>query len=149
MLILPKLLFYFRSLLLYVPRSTIVAIQTKLFKFVWQNKKPQMGQLLMYRAQSRGDLGCPGLWKYFLASRLIQLAQWHTSPTSVPWLQFERISVVPFYLPGLLWSRSISPKDIAPFNDIVSQSLYLWSLYKEKFRLLSSPPHLASFFGQT
>lgn len=104
-----------------------------------------MGSLLMCRAQSRGGLGCTDLWKYFLASHLIQLAQWHTSPTSILLVQFERISVVPFYIPGLLWSRSISPKDIAP---LVRQSLYLWSYYKEKFRLLSSLPSLAAFLGK-
>lgn len=70
-LILPKLLFFFRALSLYVPHSVIMAVQSDLLKFIWQNKKPRMSRLLMYRAQSRGGLGCPDLWTYFLASRLI------------------------------------------------------------------------------
>lgn len=144
---LSKLLFYFRSLPIYVPHSTIMAVQSELLKFVWQNKKPCMSRLLMHRAQSRGVLGCPDLWKYYLALRLIQLAQWHTPLSSVQWLQFKSISVVPFYLPGLLWSSFVSPKDVAQLNGIVGQSLYLWFLYKVKFKLLSNPPCLASFLG--
>lgn len=129
------------------PHSTMMAVQSNLFKFILQNKKPRMSRQMMYRAQSRGGLGCPDLWKYFLASCLLQLAQWQASSSSIPWLQFERISVVAFYLPGLLWSGSVSPEDVAPLNGIVGQSLYLWSLYRVKFKLLSSPPHLASFLG--
>lgn len=144
---LSKLLFYFRSLPIYVPHSTIMAVQSELLKFVWQNKKPCMSRLLMHRAQSRGVLGCPDLWKYYLALRLHQLAQWHTPLSSVQWLQFKSISVVPFYLPGLLWSSFVSPKDVAQLNGIVGQSLYLWFLYKVKFKLLSNPPCLASFLG--
>lgn len=147
--ILPKLLFLFRSLPLYVSRSVIQKVQMDLLRFIWQNKKPRMGKVLMYRAQRRGGLGCPDLWKYFLASRLIQMAQWHIVPAPVPWLQFEQISVTPYYLPGILWSRSVSPRDITPLNNIVGQSLYLWSLYRKKFKLHSDVPLLSSFFGRT
>lgn len=146
--ILPKLLFLFRSLPLYVSRSVIQKVQMDLLRFIWQNKKPRMGKVLMYRAQRRGGLGCPDLWKYFLASRLIQMAQWHIVPAPVPWLQFEQISVTPYYLPGILWSRSVSPRDITPLNNIVGQSLYLWSLYRKKFKLHSDVPLLSSFLGE-
>lgn len=45
----------------------------------------------------------------------------------------------PIFPPCLFWSCSFSPRDVAPLNGIVSQSLCLWSLYKEKFKLLSRP----------
>lgn len=146
--ILPKLLFLFRSLPLYVSCSTLLAIQSDLLRFVWQNEKPRLGRPLIYRARVRGGLGCPDLLKYFLPSRLIQLAQWHTSPASIPWLQFEQISVAPYYLPVLLWLRSISPKGITPLNNIVGQSLYLRSLCSRKFKLKSDTPLLSSFLGE-
>lgn len=101
----------------------------------------------MYRAKSKGGLGCPDLWKYFLASRLIQLAKWHTSPTSTPWLQFERVSVLFHTTSRVSSGHALFPLK-ALLLGILSQSLYLWSLYKVKFKLLSSPPHLAFFLGE-
>lgn len=53
MSILPKMLFYFRSLPLYVSRSTIEAIQAKLLRLILQNKELCLGCLLMYRAHAR------------------------------------------------------------------------------------------------
>lgn len=82
-----------------------------------------------------------------MVARLIQLAHWHTSPAHIPWLQFKKSLMMPFYLPGLLWSSSVSPRHIAPLNGIMDQCLYLWTLYKERFELLSRPHRLASFLG--
>lgn len=92
---------------------------------------------MVYRPRAMGGLGLPNLWLYYLAARLLQLAQWHTPPHGIPWLRFERISIAPYYLPGLLWAKAICPKDISTLNAVVGQSLHLWSLYKHKLFLIT------------
>lgn len=63
-------------------------------------------------------------------------------PTNIPWLTFEAHAILPFFLLGLLWSRSIKPSQFAPLNTIVYQSLY-----GKKFHLASPLPPLNSFLG--
>lgn len=86
------------------------------------------------------------MWKY-IASRMVQLAQWHASPAQIPCLRSERISVEQYHLPGLLWRRSFNLRDLSTQNELVSQSYHLWSLYKDKLGLISSLPLLATYLG--
>lgn len=68
----------------------------------------------------------------------------------VPWLHFEMHSVFPYYLPGLLWTRSIRACNVTPLNNIIVQSRYLghlWSFYHGKFKLTSPLAPLYSFIG--
>lgn len=102
---------------------------------------------MIYRPLAMGGLWLPNLWLYYLSARLLQLAQWHTSLLGIPWLRFERTSIAPYFLSGLLWATSIRHRDISSLNAVVGQSLYLWSLYKKKFFLLPPNPRLASFLG--
>lgn len=69
------------------------------------------------------------------------------SPTYIPWLHFERISIDPYFLPGILWAGAVYLKDLSPLNLVVGQSLHLSPLYKQKFTLLLPRPRLANFVG--
>lgn len=147
MSILPKLLFCFRSLPLYVSCQTIELIQKEVNAFVWQAKKPRLNKKLLCRPTTLGGLGLPHLLLYYASARLVQVAQWHSPPARVPWLQFERSSVVPYYLPGLLWLDRVRSKDLTPLNGVAGQSLQLWSLYKTSYVLVPHSPCFASFLG--
>lgn len=96
---------------------------------------------------SQGGLGLPNIWLYYLSARLAQTAQWHAPPDSIPWLQFEISSVCPYYVPGLLWQTVLKPREIGVLNNIVGQTIHLWSLYHHKCNLRSWRPPLTSFIG--
>lgn len=140
MSILPKLLYYFRALPVYVSRQTIEQIQREVNKFIWKDKRLRFGKLISHIHLSRGGLGLPDLWRYFLEARLAQTAQWHAQSNSIPWLRIERASVRPWCLQELLWKASVRIKAFSPLNSIVAQTLHLWSLYNQKFKLSSLNP---------
>lgn len=94
----------------------------------------------MHRSQSNGRLSLPNSWCYYLATRFSQLAQWFAPTSQVPCLYFEEHSILPFHLQGLLWSKSIKPREIYPLNMVVAQSYHLWHRFKYKFHLVSSTP---------
>lgn len=82
-----------------------------------------------------------------MVARLAQKAQWHISLNQIPWLQFENVSIRPFYLPGLLWHTMVRPRDTGTLNSIVSKTQHLWSLYHQILKLYFPRPPLSSFLG--
>lgn len=138
MSILPKLLYLFRALPLYVSCQTLVLIQQDINTFIWNNNYSRYGKLLTHRPMPQGGLGLPDVWLYYLTARLAQTAQWHATPDRIPWLQFEITSVRPFYIH--LWQVSPNPREIGALNNIVGQTIHVWSLYHQKFKLCSYRP---------
>lgn len=57
-------------------------------------KKTRFHRTLLYRPQSLGGLGLPDLWRYYLAARFIQTAQWHAPILDIPWLAFVHIQYI-------------------------------------------------------
>lgn len=140
MTILPKLLYYFRTLPINVPKTKLESLQRKINKFIWNNKKPRCSYSLMYRTQHSGGLGRPNLWLYYLAARLIQLAQWFSPATNISWLIFETSSILPLNLKGVLWANLKSNHALIKHNTIISHLIQLWNRFKDNFKLISGPP---------
>lgn len=92
-------------------------------------------------------MGLPNLWLYFLAARLIQLAQWFSPATNISWLIFETSSILPLNLKGVLWANLKSNHALIKHNTIISHFIQLWNRIKDNFKLLSETPPLASFLG--
>lgn len=147
MTILPKLLYFFRTLPINIPKSKLFSIQRNINKFIWAGKKPRCSYALMHRPQSEGGLGLPNIWLYYLAARLTQLSQWFTPTHETPWKKFEITSIKPLYLQGILWSNITSYSKLSKLNIIVAQFLQLWIKHKDTFKLSSNTPPLASFLG--
>lgn len=94
-----------------------------------------------------GGVGLPDFWLYYLASRFTQIAQWHIPDSKIPWVNFERESILPYQLTGLMWTRNVPNNVIASRNTLVSQSLSLWRSFGNKFGLISRAPPGAMFLG--
>lgn len=144
MSILPKLLYYFRALSVYVSHRTIEQIPRDINSFIWKNMKPRYGKLITHRPLHQEGLGLPNIWHYYVVARLAQTAQWHISNAQLPWLQFEMSPIRPFYLPGPLWHTKVWPRETGSLNSITSQAFHLRSLYHHNFKLCSPshPPFL-------
>lgn len=147
MVILPRLLYLFRSLPIRVSKSYLHTIQTFMNKFIWQNKAPRFAKEVLYRSSKSGGLGVPRIWHYYIACRLAQQAQWNIRDSKVPWVKFEQDSISPLYLPGLMWSSGPLLTEVSNKNLIVKVSLALWNRYKDKYNLISHPSLGASYIG--
>ena len=145
--ILPKLLYYFRTLPINISKSRLEAIQRLINKFIWANKRPRYSYALQHRTQTNGGLGLPNIWKYFLAARLSQLSQWFSPSKNIPWKKFETSSITPLHLQGILWSRYVLYRDLIKRNIIVAHLYQLWLNTKDPFLLSSEISPLTSFLG--
>lgn len=92
-------------------------------------------------------MGVPDFWLYYLSSRFSQIAQWHIPNSRIPWIQFEKQSILPYHISGILWSKNIPLHKLKSLNLLVSQSLSLWRTYFSKFHLSSTTPINATYLG--
>ena len=145
--ILPKLLYYFRTIPINVPKSKLEALQRLINKFIWADKRPRYSYALQFKSQPSGGLGLPNLWKYFLAARLSQITQWFSPNRNVPWISFESSSIYPLYLQGILWSKYVLYKDLIKRNIIVAHAFKLWQNIQDIFSLASTISPFTSYLG--
>lgn len=72
MLILPRILYYFRALPIFIPATFFKAAQSQMHKFVWAYKKPRCSQSSLSKHRIVGGMGLPIILDDFIASILDQ-----------------------------------------------------------------------------
>lgn len=91
MVILPKILIFFRTLPIYVSKSYIESLQRDINKFIWHSKKNRFNKSMLYKLQSLGDLGLPDLWSLIFGGQTYSNCSvaclYCTS--DIPWLAFK------------------------------------------------------------
>lgn len=90
MIILPKLLYLFWTLILSLPRSLLTSIQSQLTKYIWNSKPPRCAGYILTRHQSKGGVSLPHIDNYYYyASILDQIYHWwHPAPEKI-WSTIE------------------------------------------------------------
>uniref|UniRef100_A0A3P9IF90 HAT C-terminal dimerisation domain-containing protein n=1 Tax=Oryzias latipes TaxID=8090 RepID=A0A3P9IF90_ORYLA len=74
--VLPRLLYLFQALPIWIPSSTFKILNKMISTFVWQNKKPRIRKKLLCSSKRDGGLGLPNLRLYYWAAQLRGLAEW-------------------------------------------------------------------------
>lgn len=95
-LLLPQLLYLFRTLPIPIPLSFFTSIQSTLGKFIWQEGKVRCSRVNLMKHRLAGGMGLPIIKDYYTASLLAQLRTWFTPKSSCPWYEIESLQV-----PGL------------------------------------------------
>lgn len=73
MIVLPKILYILRTLIISIPARIFHQFQVQMSKFIWQNKKPRLSLLLMRKKLHHGGMGLPDLKAYHIAVTLHQI----------------------------------------------------------------------------
>lgn len=73
MIILPKIFYIFRTLLISIPKHIFNQIYKQINHYVWQNKKTRLSLSLMNKHLRMGILGLPNLQAYYFAVTLDQI----------------------------------------------------------------------------
>lgn len=111
------------------------------------NSHPHISKMLLYKASKIGGLGLPDFWSYDLAARWSQIAQWHIHNPKIPWVIFEKNSILPYSITWLLWGNKVSNHILEKQNQLVAHSYQLWKLHNKKFIMTSPTPPHNSFIG--
>lgn len=138
--VLPRILYLFQSLPVWVPTSTFTQLDKMLNKFIWQNKRPRVRLKVLCSPKDRGGVSLPNIRQYYWAAQLVAITQWINNDQEVGWVTIEqnavsgvRLSVLPF-LSNNLWKK-LNVKNIW-----VKQTLRIWDVVRKK---LEGPMNLS------
>uniref|UniRef100_A0A3P9J6K5 Reverse transcriptase zinc-binding domain-containing protein n=1 Tax=Oryzias latipes TaxID=8090 RepID=A0A3P9J6K5_ORYLA len=146
MIILPKFLFLFQTIPIFIPKSFFKELDRLTSIFIWNKKIPRIRKEFLERRREEGGLAMPNYMYFYWAANLYKLIFWGMSKKNenIPlWAIMEQDS----YISGSLASVVSSPlpldKKLIPNNPVILGSLKIWQQFRIHFKhkqgLLSAP----------
>lgn len=135
---LPKLLYLFQCVPLFLPQSFFSRLNTAISEFIWNKKTPRIRKQFLQRPRALGGMALPNLRFYYWASniRIIQSYLRFDSYNSPPvWFKLEAESCKPVPLSALAHSPIKSPSSSYTTNVIIKTSLRIWNQFRCCFGL--------------
>ena len=142
MSVLPKFLYLFQCIPLYLTRSFFKGIDSTFISFIWNGKNPRVRLELLQRPKLQGGLALPNLFYYYWAANVQKIMFWlHTPDTD--WCHYEATSCISTSLTALVTSSL--PVSMSQFtnNPIVINTLKIWFQLRRYFgfkQILSLSP---------
>ena len=144
MVTLPRFLYLFQNIRIFLPSSFFRQLDSVICSFVWAYKPPRISKRHLQRPTALGGLGLPVFKQYYWAANARALTYWqkgiidHSLPDGAPlWLSIEAQSLTNTSLPVLLFSMTKPLNRIVGNNFIIKNSLRILNQIK---RFLSLSP---------
>ncbi|CAI9558365.1 unnamed protein product [Staurois parvus] len=135
MTVLPKLLYYFRTLPVRVPPHFLRLLQAKFMRFIWANKHPRVSRNTLFAHRLQGGLGVPNVTKYYQASQIVPLSMLHASSDVPLWVLLELPNCAPIQPSALLWlPPALRPISLSP---MLLHGLRVWDSVRYSSGLMS------------
>lgn len=142
MVSLPRFLYLFQNLPIYLPLKFFKQLDSLILSFIWAGKPPRISMAHLQKNTSCGGLGLPVFRHYYWAANSRALLHWQWgSPTDychdkLPiWLQVEAATVSEASLPVLLFSNTGSFNNSLSRNFVVKHSLKILSQIRKSLKL--------------
>lgn len=134
MTILPKFLYLFQSIPIFLPKSFFQNLNKLISSFIWADKRPRINIRILQDQKQNGGLALPNFLYYYWAANIHKLLYWyHTS--EAPWSVIEETSCTGTSLSALLCSPYPStPVSRYSKNPIVIASLKSWFQFRRYFK---------------
>lgn len=126
MILLPQILYLFRTLPIPVKKAHMLTINKVLRKFVWKDMKPHSSHTLLLKHKNAGGMGMTDLRDYWVATRLSQLRSWFNLSPDKLWIDIEQNASPTPSLNTLLLVDVWKPwplKNVPPINSSLSTSM--------------------------
>lgn len=135
MMWLQRLLYYFRTLPVAVPRGDIQRLQAEVMRFIWGHTRPRIQRRTLYTPKLMGVLGLPNLQAYYQSAQIAQLA-YTTAKGSTPlWVSIEALACNPLAIGSIMWlPNRRHPSILCP---TLSHSLAIWDTIVVPYHLLT------------
>lgn len=140
MVTLPRFLYLFQNLPIFLPKSFFKLIDSLILPFVWGFKVHRISKKHLTKPKSAGGLSLPNFCHYYWAANCRVLMYWQNPRqgnvnASIPsWLAIEQ-SLPISSLPALLFSSAQPPKSNPGNNFVVTSSLKIWYQIRKSFNL--------------
>ncbi len=143
MVSLPKFLYLFQNLPIFISNYYFKKIETIILDFIWGYKKHRLSKKHLFRSTRDGGLGLPVFKHYYWAANAWALAYWqwgspdHELLNSAPlWIKLELMSLLKPYasLSSLLFTNVTSTKSVS-HSFIVRNSLKILIQIKNTYKV--------------
>uniref|UniRef100_A0A3B3HDP0 Reverse transcriptase domain-containing protein n=1 Tax=Oryzias latipes TaxID=8090 RepID=A0A3B3HDP0_ORYLA len=132
MTVLPKFLYLFQCIPLYIPKNFFKSLDKIFVSFLWDGRKPRIRLELLQRSKNQGGLAFPNFQYYYWASNVKNILHWLHSP-SVDWCRLEAASCFSTSLRALVTSDlSLSALKYTD-NPVVINTLKIWFQFRRNF----------------
>ena len=130
--VLPKFLYLFQCIPLFLPRSFFKCIDSAFIYFIWNGKNPRVRIDLLQRPKLQGSLALPNLFYYYVAANVQKIMFWLHTPDK-DWCHYEATSYISTSLTALVTSSL--PVSFSQFtnNPIVINTLKIWFKMRRYF----------------
>ncbi len=124
--ILPKFLYLFQAIPLFLPKSFFKNIDKRISSFIWAGKTPRISKISL-----------PYFMYYYWAANIQKLVFW-VQDSSLPWCNLEAKSCVSSSLPAMVFSSL--PMSLSHYTDnpIVCSSLKTFFQFRRHFKFTSA-----------
>ena len=134
--VLPRILFLFQTLPLFLPKSFFKSLDTVILSFIWAGKIPRIQKRNLERPKLAGGFALPNMLLYYWAANIQMLKKWCHRPNII-WCVLEANSCTSTSLPALLFA----PLPLRPSqytnNPVVLSSLKIWKQFRYHYGLKS------------
>ena len=138
MSVLPKFLYVFQCLPVFLTKSFFLKVNNLILAFIWNKKIPRIKRSILQRGRDSGGLALPSFLFYYWAANIRALLYWMINEAAMPvWLALERSSVRFTSLAALLCSDLPPTQPITSFssNPVVIYSVKIWNQFRKSFSL--------------
>ena len=146
MVTLPRFLYLFQNLPVFLPKSFFKLLDSLILPFVWGFKTHRIAKKHLTKPRSAGGLSLPDFCHYYWAANCRALMYWqnahqgNVTAHTPSWLAIEQ-SLPVSSMPALLFSSAQPLKSIAGNNFIVTSSFKIWYQIRKSFNL----PEISSY----
>lgn len=134
MTVLPKFLYLFQCLPVFLSNSFFQSLNKLISSFLWDNKNPRIRREFMERPRNQGGLALPNFKNYYWASNIQKIIAWFQTPET-EWCRVEAGFCSSSSLPALVTAHlPFSPSQYAS-SPVVITTLKIWAQFRHKFKL--------------
>lgn len=132
--VLPRFLYLFQSIPIFLPKSFFRSLDGLILSFVWGGKISRIRKIFLERPKQDGGLALPNFMFYYWAANLQKILYWFQSP-NIDWCRAEAQFCKKSSLSALLTSRlPFSPSRFCS-SPVVTSTLRIWMQFRQTFHL--------------
>lgn len=137
--VLPKCLFLFQCLPIYLPKTFFKELDKIISHFIWSGKTSRAKYSILQRTKDEGGLALPDFRAYYWAANIPKIYTWYNSP-STDWCQMEVYSCNSISLSALICSPLNAHPTKVTSNPIVLTTIKILKQFKRHFKITSLSP---------
>src|SRR4029434_2632440 len=137
MTVLPKFLYVFQCLPLFLTKSFFKSISQAVNSFIWGNQAPRVKKDLLQRQRCVGGLALPSFIHYYWAANIQKIVCWLHSP-HISWCVLEEQSCKQSSLRALIYSSLPIRSSSFTSHPVVLSTLKIWNQFRSHYKFMSA-----------